>query len=182
MSRKDPNAVVEAVRILQDAPRALLTLEQQLPRELSPAEILSKPTQTLAKIITTLDKFVCELSKRADEGSIGHKDVRSFVEVVKAHSALRQTQLAEDQFARQSQAVATDADVAALLIEAVKAGGDSALTALKEAINQIEATSANEKQLSLVGKSVAFGPETEKNQSEQALTTEKSTKNDIEHY
>lgn len=113
--------------------------QQQQPKELSLTEVLQQPSVTLAKILSTLDKFVDELNARADEGHISLKDYRALTDVVKAHATLRQTQLAEDAFNRQAQTLSTDADVAALLIEAVKAGGPEAAQLLREALDVIDA-------------------------------------------
>lgn len=108
-------------------------------RELTPTELLAQPTQTLSKILNTLDKFVDQMHLRAVEGSASNKDVKALVDLVKAHATLRQTQLAEDAFARQAQSIATDEDVAVLLIEAVKAGGPEAKALLQQAAGLLEA-------------------------------------------
>lgn len=136
-SGKNPKVV--GTRLLMDAPRRSTPTAQAPPvRELSPTELLRKPTETLSKILDTLDVFVDELGKRATEGSISLRDVRALTDLVKAHATLRQTQLAEDQFARQTQTLASDAEVAALLIEAVRAGGAEAQSLLREALEGME--------------------------------------------
>lgn len=116
-----------------EAPR----IRREAPRELTASDLLRKPTQTLAQIFDILDSFLYELQMRVREGSASAKDIKSFTELVKAHATLRQTQLAEDQFARTDQSVATDADVAMLLIEAIKAGGPGAEAALRAAVAEM---------------------------------------------
>lgn len=124
-------------RILLDAPRQQRAVSPTA-RDLSPAELLRKPTQTLETILDTLDLFVRELQARAQEGAVTLRDIKALSDLVRAHSTLRATQLEEDKFARQTQSMATDADIAALLIEAVKAGGADAAHALREALAEVE--------------------------------------------
>lgn len=140
-TKKPAQAIVASARVLQDGRHAVQPYEVA-PRELSPSELLLQPTVTLGKILSTLDHFVNELHKRAVEQSMSLKDVRALTDIVKAHATLRQTQLAEDAFVRQSQTLATDTDVAMLLIEAVKAGGPQAVGMLREAIATIDASLA----------------------------------------
>lgn len=139
---KDAIAIREATRVLMDAPtQKRAQAEQQAPLaipELSATELLQQPTQTLNSILLLLDKFLKELHKRTDEGSASRQDMRAFVDLVKAHAALRQTQLAEDEFTRKNQALTTDTDVALLLVEAMKAGGQEAVSAMREALALLE--------------------------------------------
>lgn len=149
--KPDPALVREANRILMNAPRkATPAHERHSPLAVPLSnEIPTKPqildalgsNATLSKITTTLNKYVDELHKRAIEGSMSAKDVTSLTNLVRAHATLRQTQLAEDQFARSAQSLASDADVANLLIEAVKAGGPAAAAALRAALDEIEGPS-----------------------------------------
>lgn len=145
MATEPRPAKVASARALLNGPRKAPEPTPIPHDEMSPQQLLNQPTATLSKILRTLDRFVDELNLRAEEGSITLKDFKALSDVVKAHSTLRQTQLAEDQFARQAHTMTSDADIALLLIEAVKAGGDSAQGALEAALQSLQ--NPNPKQL-----------------------------------
>lgn len=141
--------VVAGTRMLMDAPRQLRqgndsgysnnsANDISTIRELTPTELLQQPSATLAKILRTLDRFVDELHNRAVEGSVTLKDIKALADLVRAHSQLRQTQLLEDESSRRTQGGASDAEIAQLLIAAVKAGGPEAKATLAAALIQLE--------------------------------------------
>lgn len=140
MGDRPPNKRDFAKQLFMDAPRQKAPTEQTVLRaairEMTPEEILRRPRHTLTRIHDTLDLLILELERRfaSNPTSVDGRDIKSFTEIARVYTALKQTQLAEDQAARATHAHMSDEQIAEMLLQAFANAGPKARAMLEAAL------------------------------------------------